>query len=211
MPLFRFFIPILPLCFVLVQAGVVEIAHALERLKVSRLGLRLLFVIVALGVAWGVVCQLHTHRHLSGTHQSFIGVGKELRERAQPGDTLAAIDAGAIPYFSELPTTDIIGLTDAHIAHTPYKHYEFARPVFGDQHDALVRYDGTYILGKQPTFIELPTGGNVMTAGTVVSSRPEVYLLMNEPEFNTHYVPLFERGHLTIFVRKGKAKQRGSR
>ena len=208
MPLFRFFIPVLPLCFVLAQAGTVEIAHGLRRAALSQIGLRVLGALLVLALATHIVCQLHFHRRLSGTHQSFIAIGKELRQYAQPGDTLAAIDAGAMPCFSELPTTDIIGLTDAHIAHTPYRRYEFARPVFGDEHEALVRYDGAYILGKQPTFVELPTGGKVALGEPVVSSRPEVYLLVEEPEFREHYVPLFERGHLTIFVRKDKAEQR---
>lgn len=211
MPLFRFYVPILPLCFVLVQAGVAEVANTLRRNEVGTIRWRVLAALAALALVWVVVCELHMHRGIRGMSDLYIEVGKELHRRAQPGDTLVAIDAGAIPYFSQLPTTDIIGLTDAHIAHTPYKHYQFDRPVFGDEYAAPVRYDSVYILGKQPTFIELPTGGRVMAGGEVGSSRPEVYLLMDEPEFKQHYVPLFERGHLTIFVRKDKAKQRGLR
>lgn len=210
MPLFRFFIPILPLGFVLLQAGVVEVVRALSSVGVNRTGLRLVVGLLSLAVLGAVVCQVYLQRGLRGMdeNQLYAQVGKELRQRARPGDTLAVIDAGAVPYFSELPTTDIIGLTDAHIAHTPYRYYEFDRPIFGHEYAAPLRYDGAYILGKKPTFIELPTGGKVMAGGEVTSTRGEVYLLMDEPEFQKNYVPLFERGHVTIFVRKDQAKQR---
>jgi len=209
MPLFRFFIPILPLCFVLLQTGVVELAQALSNVAVSRTGLRLLVGLLLLAASGALICQVHANRDLRGMspNQLYARVGRELRQYAQPGDTLAAIDAGAVPYFSELPTTDIIGLTDAHIAHTPYQYYEFDRPIFGHEYAAWLRYDGAYILGKKPTFIELPTGGKVLAGGEVISTRGEVYLLMDEPEFQANYVPLFERGHLTIFIRKDQVKQ----
>jgi len=43
-----------------------------------------------------------------------------------------------------------------------------------------------------------------MSGDKVLSTRGEVYLLMDEPKFQQYYAPLFERGHLTVFVRKDK-------
>jgi len=36
-----------------------------------------------------------------------------------PGDSIAVVDAGAIPYFSGVKTIDMPGLNDRHIAHLP--------------------------------------------------------------------------------------------
>jgi len=205
MPLFRFYVPVLPLFGVLAQAGVVEVREVLKRVRLDPLGLRLFLVLLASAVVWSTVCRLYTYRNVEryGT-DLYIEVGEELRRRARPEDTLAVIDAGAIPYFSELPTIDILGLTDAHIAHVPHEYYEFDRPIFGHEFGAFLRYDGDYVLDQRPTFIELPTGGEVMSGGKVLSTRGEVYLLMDEPKFQQDYAPLFERGHLTVFVRKDK-------
>ena len=55
--------------------------------------------------------------------------------------------AGAIPYFSRLPTIDMLGLNDIHIAHEGERASSS-----GAGHD---RFDAQYVLSKQPTFVVL--------------------------------------------------------
>jgi hypothetical protein len=64
-------------------------------------------------------------------------VAKYVRSR-WPDDTLVAVNhAGAVPYFTQMPTVDMTGLADAHIA-------RFTR---GGLHE---KYDVDYVLSRKP-------------------------------------------------------------
>ncbi len=79
-------------------------------------------------------------------HADFMArraVGEFLR-RSFPPDTLVAIhSAGAVPYYSRLPTIDMWGLTDAHIARAPV-------PEFGTGLAGHERSDPVYVFGRDP-------------------------------------------------------------
>ena len=77
--------------------------------------------------------------------------GRWLREHASPDARIASLMVGAIPYFSDLYTIDLLGLTDATIAHSG-RVYPEAAP--GHQ-----RYFSEYVLSKRPDLIVLPTSG----------------------------------------------------
>lgn len=57
--------------------------------------------------------------HLTHEVQDWEGVGKALRADLGAGSTarIATTAAGAIPYYSELPAVDMLGLTDKWVAH----------------------------------------------------------------------------------------------
>lgn len=82
-------------------------------------------------------------------------VGRALG-RAFPTErpTLALDAVGAIAYFSELPTLDLLGLTDRHIARTPAS--VGGRGIPGHEHG-----DGRYALDRQPdlAIFDGPSGG----------------------------------------------------
>jgi hypothetical protein len=105
-----------------------------------------------------------------------------------PPDTLIATGlAGAIPYYAERPAIDILGLTDAHIAHTPVPALGAGLPgheknnpdyVFSRRPQIIPR-EGATRLTKHPdldgyyTFVEYPgpAGGTVrlyVREGTVL-------------------------------------------
>lgn len=76
------------------------------------------------------------------TTESWTEQGLFLRQLVDegllPDDTVLAIGgAGVIPYYSRLPTIDIIGLNDVHIAHSPP---DSAIPLAGHRHMASVDY-----------------------------------------------------------------------
>ena len=83
-------------------------------------------------------------------------VGNTLREAFKDRDPLVAVDAaGAIPFFSELRSIDMLGLNDAHIA----RHHD---PSFGHGVQGHELGDGAYVLSRQP---------DIIVAGVTGSSR----------------------------------------
>jgi hypothetical protein len=61
-----------------------------------------------------------------------------------PPDTLMAIhSAGAIPYYAGLPTIDMWGLTDHHIARAP-------APTMGEGLAGHEKGDPAYVFGREP-------------------------------------------------------------
>jgi len=82
-----------------------------------------------------------SQQQMAGLTQGHIALGKHLAQIAPPGASLAIQDAGAVPYYSKLPTIDIVGLNDAHIAHLPGDLYQ--------------KTDVPYVLAHKPTYIVL--------------------------------------------------------
>lgn len=80
--------------------------------------------------------------HLVG----WVTLGKYLNSIAKEGDTLATDAAGAIAYYSKLPTYDILGLNDTYIAHKEVESIGTGAPGHEKQ-------DNQYILNKKPSFI----------------------------------------------------------
>ena len=97
-----------------------------------------------------VVGTLRMHQEVRGwagyRHEDFMArrVVGEYLGRAFPPDTLIAIhSAGCIPYYSGLPTIDMWGLTDAHIARAP-------APELGTGMAGHERGDPAYVFGRNP-------------------------------------------------------------
>jgi len=110
----------------------------------------------------------------------FSVIGKTLKSIAHEGDTIAVGACGAIPYYSELTTFDVLGLNDKHIAQT-----RLDGPVtdaFGHE-----KGDGRYILSKKPTIlIPLP----------ILTSRPSKSHSGFEKSFIEIYaLPQFRDGY----------------
>jgi hypothetical protein len=95
-----------------------------------------------------------------------IRLGKWLKQNAHPGTYLAVGLAGAIPYYSELKTIDVLGVTDAHIAHSKLKKDErpssSVKPKKGGPKlmaplAAHEKSDWHYIIRKEPDVIIVNT------------------------------------------------------
>lgn len=74
-------------------------------------------------------------------------VGIFMKEHYPPGTLLATNSAGAIPYFSELPTIDMLGLCDRTIAYTKM-------PRMGSAPAGHEKANGKYVLSRQPAVIQ---------------------------------------------------------
>jgi arabinofuranosyltransferase len=89
--------------------------------------------------------------HLTG----WVTLGNHIKSISSSQNTLATDAAGALAYYSELNTYDILGLNDVYIAHKEIKNMGAGTPGHEKQ-------DNQYILNKKPTFITTwidPDGG----------------------------------------------------
>lgn len=78
----------------------------------------------------------------SERYDCWVTLGRFLAE--QPGDSVLAVDAaGKIPYFSGLPTIDMLGLTDRHIARVESRGEWVGHS----------KMDPEYVLARRPDFI----------------------------------------------------------
>lgn len=76
-----------------------------------------------------------------------VDIGIWLRENVPDDTVVAVVAAGAIPYESQLPSIDMLGLSDEHIAHRDISVGRFAAG-----HE---KYDSLYVLDRQPDIIVL--------------------------------------------------------
>ena len=74
-----------------------------------------------------------------------------LSQNLPPQATVATLVAGCVPYFSQRPTIDILGLTDSHIA----RYGKIDRSA----HVGHQRFDTEYVLARQPDVIVLQDSG----------------------------------------------------
>lgn len=148
--------------------------------------------------------------------QNWREVGLWLKERYPAGTPIAVTTAGAIPYYSELPSIDIFGLNDPTIAHTPVG--ERARYYPGHE-----KSNADYVLAQTPVYIQLvPTffftslvyPWNVYyESGETPWDRIESMLrypaqkdIWKHPEFRRHYqfnIVQHNEGVIFLFERKG--------
>jgi hypothetical protein len=71
--------------------------------------------------------------------------GEWLRDNYPPNTTIAIASIGRVPYYSRLPTIDMLGLTDAHIAH----HGKAERHGLTGH----LKYDAEYVLSRKPDLV----------------------------------------------------------
>jgi len=115
MGVFRFLAPALPPLVVLADEGARGIAR------------RELRVALALALALGVGLDHLGHERLARTRGAYgdslerahVALGRWLREQYPADAWLALGDAGAVPFYSRLPTIDLWGLNDHEIARLP--------------------------------------------------------------------------------------------
>lgn len=102
-------------------------------------------------------------------------VGLWLRAHARPTDLVAVNHAGAVPFYSGLPTLDMVGLNDRHIARLP-----------GTRHG---KFDADYVLARKPRFVVLNTRTLPVNGLYVPGYWPGETALWEHPEFRRRYRP----------------------
>ena len=117
---FRFLIPVLPLFFVLLAGVIMVLAN--RRIQIALAVLALfgsLNQLVAFRYDRGIESIARLEGHVLNEDENWRGVGLALEDRfsgSAPPVSIAVMAAGAIPYYSHLPTIDMLGLNDRWVA-----------------------------------------------------------------------------------------------
>ena len=159
---FRFFVPVLPLLCVFAEAALGTIVSGAERAAVRASSHRtriLAFAVVAV-LALHLASPSFAPPDKYEIDKTFFAMlaegGKWLARNAPEGSTVACFAVGALPYYAGLPCYDLLGVTDARIAHGPLE----AGKMTGHG-----KTDWDYILEKRPTFIFPMEGIDLASAG----------------------------------------------
>jgi arabinofuranosyltransferase len=236
---YRFLIPSLPL-FVLAGLRIWWLANEKADVEIQPkktilpLALEsLLFLALAL-VTVNVVFNIRVYRqydflkdYFGGIEQGLVPRGLLLQaaNRLSPPPLMATGDVGAVPYYSNLPTLDIIGLADETIAHQGLKHdYILAR-----KPDLLILQDfkitkNVQILACGPqgytnqhlvvddkkVQLDLAFYSKVLdTPEQAHTSKGSTYQIVTTPGFDTDYQYITTwnpSGHSAVFVRRAYAQ-----
>jgi hypothetical protein len=115
-------------------------------------------------------------------------IGQWLRGEVPEEASLAVNVAGAVPFYSELTTIDMLGLNDVHIAHR-------TMPDMGEGLAGHEKHDAEYVLSKRPTFIaplplvKRPLNSEDWHAYDSSVWFPGIGELLNSAELRSLYVP----------------------
>ena len=181
MPYYRFFLPILPLLYVLTLHGLVDSAEILaQKFRPPRA------VAAALPIAAAAMLVISSIRpydnpavqdpsgfnaeRLPGAVNGTIHreIGLWLKANLPRDATVAQIATGIVPYYSDLPTLDMLGVNDHHIAHLDV---DVGKGPAG--HD---KQDGAYVLLSMPSVIWLSLGLEADPRSTPDDYKPPIDL-----------------------------------
>jgi hypothetical protein len=164
----RFMVPILPALAILFQESLWVVA---SKARLRRTAFAVSGVIVAaVSLFWagpwtGWSAQLDYSDGRNEVRAGWRDLGLWFNNHSQPDDVIAVTAAGAIPYFAERPAIDMLGLNDIHIAHEGH--------IDDSKMTAHKRYDGDYVLDREPEFIVV---NNILELGQPLTDERSYYL-----------------------------------
>jgi len=168
----RFFAPLMPLYYLLLAGGLVELYHWAKKLIWGRTSLAersgprrltyaaagVLLVSLLVSFFWasspGGEQALFLNRfdaRLAG--QARTQMGKWLRDHVPPNTVIAVDAAGQVPFYSELRTIDIFGINDLHTAHLNREELAAMDKRMGEGTPGHEKLDMRYILERRPDYI----------------------------------------------------------
>lgn len=162
--LFRFMVPILPVACVLAEETLAVAAGALARGAAAEgargIAPRAAAAALVLGLAAHLASPSLSPPEKYRIDKTFFAMlaegGKWLARYAPPNSTIACFAVGALPYYAGLPCYDLLGVTDARIAHGRLKPGEMT---------GHGKTDLAYIVEKRPTYIFSMEGADFSSAG----------------------------------------------
>lgn len=159
LPMHRFLMPVIPLWLLLFQkliAVMLDLGMAAQSSAprlISRWMAFIAVVVVAFSLTTSTVTSEHYLRYVDQQKREipdWSAAGRWLNSMASSDQSVACSPIGAVGYYSDLIVLDMLGLTDAHIAH---KDIQITGHWVGHE-----KHDGPYILSRKPTYLLL---GNV--------------------------------------------------
>ena len=148
LPMYRFFVPGLGIFFILVSRGLAGWLAKGARWKPIWAVMTIALLLTASysmipsyrGPDYNYVMQ--DRSEVDGWKE----IGKWFKANSKPDDSIAVIPAGAIPYYSELKTIDMLGLNDVTIGRKTMND-------MGKLQAGHEKYDIEYVLSRKPTYI----------------------------------------------------------
>ncbi len=196
MPLNRFAVHVLPLLYLLVEAGVARFAACLPAWRSQAVAAIMLAQVAAL-----LVYSLELHwidgvartQHIVPSQPFVLPAGM-----TAPDAVVAVIDAGYLVYLLPLNVRviDMVGLVDAHIAHLPP---QFPGGLLG-RGDAFGKWDPNYVLAQRPDYIQINVIGRDEN-GALLTNFTGTTLLARHPEFLRHYRAVEDFDYINLFAR----------
>jgi len=168
MPQHRFLVPALPLLSVVVARALYVFDWSTQRwAKMATLS----FVIgsLALELFFAAISYIPFARHFGRFTDGLVEGGLWIRQNTAPEDVIAVVDAGALAYYSERRTVDVLGLNDTHIARTPRKT------------------DAAYVLAHRPRVIQMHIAPGATAARFTPPDRDHLPELFYHPGFQCCY------------------------
>ncbi|MBI5303487.1 MAG: hypothetical protein HY868_15240 [Chloroflexi bacterium] len=150
----RFFAPLMPLFYLVLSTGVVEIWRwivdkwgQLRSSWVAGLGITALILLIILASSWmgeyGIYIKSFDAGKATLARET---MGRWLKANVPPGTLIAVDAAGQVPYFSDLPAVDMFGINDLHIG-------RLAVPTLGTGTPGHEKFDLGYVLVRQPQYV----------------------------------------------------------
>lgn len=175
---FRFFVPVLPFLYLIVQEALAEVARLFPKSRAAQ------FLPAGAAAALAYMTFTAPYDYVrekwmleNGLVDKMTQTGQWLGAHADDSTVVAASTIGALSYYSGVPLIDMLGLTDATIAHHP-------EAVEGIQSGWKERkYNTTYLLSRRPAWIFFSTG--------VKPSAFAERALFTRAEFRRFYYPTF--------------------
>jgi tetratricopeptide (TPR) repeat protein len=179
LPVFRLWMPVVPLGCALVAIGALQIAQWAAKSMHGRRAAWATGLILVLWTGWSVV---HNDSWIGRQHRLYVIGGMKdratamwLRQNVPPGEPIAATAVGALAYISERPVIDMLGLTDPQIARHP-RFIEGLTDTWKEK-----KYNAESVLRRRPRAILFSTGARP-------SSNSEQALFLYE-DFHRSYFP----------------------
>jgi arabinofuranosyltransferase len=150
----------------------------------------------------------HSLREVRSWEERWAAVGQSLARAAPPAATLATNVAGRVPYYSELATLDLLGLTDPVIARQPvtdfgssYAGHERAAPEYVLERRPQLVYFSVLDGARREAFTRLQWVRMAIRTGALYRYAP----LLDAPAFARDYRPAFlqvpGRAPANLFIR----------
>jgi arabinofuranosyltransferase len=184
----RFFVPLMPVFYILVQEGIAALLGMFEKKNSFTLSSSFGTIIILMIAYITYKPQFDQIKDYSRLENGLVDKmrlsGQWLKNKQSVSGknlTVAATTIGAISYFSEVTLIDMLGLTDAEVAHNPQPIPEIsANSEIGWKER---NYNVNYILSRKPDYIYFSTG-----------VKPSAYAergLFTNDEFIKYYYPSY--------------------
>jgi hypothetical protein len=205
---YRFFAPVLPLVYALSVTSAASLAAKLRFSAEDQPWMRpaaawvavAALVLLTLQASEDNVAVQSERRSVSER----VDIGVWMRSNLPSTTVVAVVPAGSIPYESRLPSIDMLGLNDEHIA-----HHEVDAPGVLAGHE---KYDSAYVLERRPEIIILndhltPSPWSLadydVLRSQVITAIPD---MLSSPGLARDYEPRSARiaggGWFNLFVRR---------